>query len=267
MLMEKTYMKRLEKNLLQGFVDTHIHTAPDSRPRLLNDLEAAIDAKIEKMKALVIKSHSESTVGRAKQASTISGFNVFGGICLNRNVGGLNPYAVNSAAKMDGKIVWLPTTSYPEISLHEEKLEEIIQIISSNNMVLATGHLNVDDIFKVLDIARSWGLWKVLINHPLTGVVGASIDDQIEMGKYAFLEHCFVACMDRHDKLNPQIIADSIREVGSKRCVMATDFGQKHNPKPTRGMKIFINSMLEYGISMKEIHTMCSLNPVKLLFD
>lgn len=267
MLMEKTYMKKLEVNLLQGFVDTHIHTAPDIRPRLLNDLEAAIDAKNQKMKAVVIKSHAESTVDRAKLASTISGFNVFGGICLNHNVGGLNPQAVNNAAKMDGKIVWLPTTSYPHISIHDDQLEEIIQIIASTNMVLATGHLKVEDIFMVIDMARSCGVWKILINHPLTGVVGASIDEQIEMGKHAFLEHCFVACMEGHDQINPQKIADSIREVGSKRCVMATDFGQKHNPKPTTGMKIFINSMLENGISMKEIYTMCSLNPGKLLFD
>ncbi|MDI6643654.1 MAG: DUF6282 family protein [Methanobacteriaceae archaeon] len=260
-------MKKLEISPLQGFVDTHIHTAPDTQPRLLNDLEAAVDAKNQKMKAVVIKSHSESTVGRAKQASTISDFTVFGGICLNHNVGGLNPVAVSNAAKMEGKMVWLPTTSYPEINIHDEQLEEIIKIVHANNMVLATGHLNVDDIFKVLDMARSWGVWKILINHPLTGVVDASVDEQIEMGKHAFLEHCFVACMERHDNLNPQKIAHAIREVGSKRCVMATDFGQKHNPKPTTGMKIFINSMLENGISMKEIHTMCSINPGKLLFD
>jgi len=87
------------------------------------------------------------------------------------------------------------------------------------------------------------------------------------MAKYAFLEHCFVSCMEKHDNINPQIIADSIREVGYKKCVMATDFGQEHNPKPTTGMMMFVNSMIENTISEDEIFTMCSLNPSKLLFD
>lgn len=261
-------MKKSKKiNPLQGFVDTHIHTAPDTRPRLLNDIEVALDSKNEKMKAIIIKSHAESTVGRAKLASISSGFNVFGGICLNKNVGGLNSYAVKKTAEMGGKIVWLPTTSYPEISIDNDEMEDILHIIAQNKMILATGHLNVDDTFKVIDTARSFGIWKILINHPLTRVVGASIDEQIEMAKYAFLEHCFVACMEKHDNINPQIIADSIREVGYKKCIMATDFGQEHNPKPTTGMMLFVNSMIENTISEDEIFTMCSLNPSRLLFD
>lgn len=36
---------------------------------------------------------------------------MFGGITLNRQVGGINPYAVESALKLGGKVVWLPTQS------------------------------------------------------------------------------------------------------------------------------------------------------------
>ncbi|MGC9517354.1 MAG: DUF6282 family protein [Methanomicrobiales archaeon] len=259
-------MKKLEKNLLKGFVDTHIHTSPDIRPRLLNDMEAASEAKSEKMEAIIIKCHAESTVGRAQMASINADFKVFGGICLNENTTFLNPLAVENAAKMGAKIIWLPTISYPKISIKQNNLEELMHIIAQYNMILATGHLNVNDIFMVLDMAHSMGIWKVLVNHPLTGVVGASIDEQIEMSRYGFLEHCYVACMEKHDNLDPKLIADSIKEIGPHKCIMATDFGQKHNPKPAVGMKMFVNTMMEHGISKSDIATMCCLNPSKLLF-
>ena len=51
-------------------------------------------------------------------------------------------------------------------------------------MVLATGHLNPKTIFQVIDDARSCGVKKIVINHPLTSVVGASIEEQKDMSKF-----------------------------------------------------------------------------------
>ncbi len=259
-----------EDDLLKGFIDTHIHTAPDVKPRLLNDVEAAISASIEGMHAIIIKSHLEPTSGRARIAEAVTGFKVFGGVCLNESVGGLNGGAVKTAASLGGKFVWLPTVSYSSMKLdvggNIENLEEIINLTAEHNMVLATGHLKACDIFSVIDMARSIGLNRLVVNHPLTGVVGASVDEQKEMSRHAYMEHCFVACMPGHDELDPAVIADAIREVGPSRCIMATDFGQAHNPTPVQGMKMFVSAMLDHGISIKEIRTMCIENPSKLLF-
>jgi hypothetical protein len=252
---------------LTGFIDTHLHTAPDIKPRILNDIEAAEDAKNERMGAIVIKSHIESTAGRAKIAENITGFKVIGGICLNLSVGGLNPDAVKVTIDLGGKIVWFPTICAPQITVNYENTEKILNLIAENNLVLATGHLKPQNIFKLLDYANSAGIKKIIINHPLTGVVGANIDEQKEMSKDAYLEHCFVACMEMHDNLDPQILADGIKEVGAKKCIMATDFGQAHNPRPVEGMKMFINSMLENGIKKSDINKMCSINPSKLFLD
>lgn len=252
---------------LEGIIDTHIHTAPDIKLRALNDIEAAHEAKHERMKAIVIKSHVESTASRAKIAEKVSGFKVIGGICLNSSVGGLNPDAVKITADLSGKIVWFPTISAPKISINYENTESILNIIAENDLVLATGHLKPDKIFSLIDYAKSLSIEKIIVNHPLTGVVGASIDDQKEMSRYAYLEHCFVACMEKHDNLDPKVIADAINEVGHERCILATDFGQAHNPVPVEGMKMFINSMMKYGIKEKQINKMCIHNPSKLFLD
>ncbi|MBM4241223.1 MAG: hypothetical protein FJ150_06130 [Euryarchaeota archaeon] len=266
--LKKEYLKNsyLKEYPLEGFLDTHIHTAPDFRHRILNDVEAALDAKSQKMRAIVLKSHIESTVGRAKIAEYVSGIKVFGGACLNTNVGGLNPEAVKTTAELGGKIVWFPTISSSKIKITSENLEEILHLAIQNDLILATGHMSIDDIFLLLDMANSLGVWKIIINHPLTKVVNATIDQQKEMSRYGYLEHCFVACMKQHDNLNPKIIADAINVVRPERCIMATDFGQAHNSRPVDGMKMFVDSMMGFGISWEQISMMCIENPYKLLF-
>ena len=260
-------MNNRNKFQINGFIDTHIHTAPDIKPRALNDINAAVEAKKERMRAIIIKSHVESTASRAKIASELSGLNVIGGVCLNLSVGGLNPEAVRVMAALDGKIVWFPTISAPNIDMNYEKTEEILNIIAQNDLVLATGHLKPGKIFSLMDHARSMNIKKIIINHPLTGVVGASVDEQKEMSGYAYLEHCFVACMEKHDNLDPHIIADAIKEIGPKKCIMATDFGQTHNPMPVEGMKMFVTSMQECGIKKTDINKMCIDNPSKLFLE
>lgn len=213
----------------------------------------------------------------------LSNIDVFGGVCLNFSVGGFNPNAVEVSAQMGGKFVWFPTISLPEmrnefsksyhsslstefLSSQSEELESILNIIAQNDMVLATGHLKASEIFYLIDEASSRGVKRMVINHPLTGVVGASLEEQKEMARYAFLEHCFVACMPLHDNLDPEIITESIKYIGPKNSIMATDFGQKHNPEPVIGFKMFINVMMDNGITKKEIEAMCSLNPQKLIY-
>ncbi len=264
-------MNRLEERYpLKGFMDTHLHTAPDIKPRLLNDVEAAEAASREKMAAIVLKSHVEPTSGRASIARKQTGFQVFGGVCLNSSVGGLNPDVVKTAASMGGKVVWLPTLSRDEIDLtrkeNRDKLEDVLTVVKENDLILATGHLQVADIFQVLDLAGSLGLQKVLVNHPLTRVVGATIEEQKEMARKAYLEHCYVACLPGHDGLDPKRISQAIKEVGAHRCILATDLGQKHNPDPTTGFKAFIRAMMELGIGWKEVELMCQTNPRRLLY-
>lgn len=256
-----------QTEILTDFMDTHIHTSPDVKPRLLNDYEAALEAQEKGMAGIVLKSHVESTAGRAYLAQWVTGLPVFGGVTLNLTVGGLNPEAVRSMASMGGKIVWLPTIHHEEVELEPDALDEILHLVKEKNLVLATGHLNPQGIFQVLDQCRSLGVEKIMVNHPLTRVVGASLDEQKEMSQYAYLEHCWVATMPRHDKLYPEIMVEFIKEVGAKHCILATDFGQDHNPRPVVGMQMMMASMIKQGISWEDVTLMCQDNPKKLICD
>src|SRR5579863_4862990 len=98
---------------LKGIIDTHVHCDPDSAPRSVDCLEAARLAHDAGMRGLLFKNHYEPTVQIAYIISkVVPDIQLFGGIVLNRSVGGINPEAVTQAATFKGgfcKVVWMPT--------------------------------------------------------------------------------------------------------------------------------------------------------------
>lgn len=303
---ETKVSKEIVDELMNGSIDMHVHSAPDaSRARRMSCIPLALAAMKSKMKGLVLKNHQYMTAPLAEVVRNAlkiiieqnnpdevnSDFYLFGGIPLNYEQGGLNPFAVDNAARLGAKIVWMPTISSaysrkkpeyvknnrdecPGISIIDEKGQlhseviDILDIISSNNMILATGHLSVQEISVLIDAAKTQKVEKILVNHPLIQRTGpnASIDIQKEwIQKGAIMEHCYVITMPLHDQINPSKISHAIKEIGYEHCIMATDFGQAHNPPAPEGMRMFITAMLELGITEKEIRYMITTKPTELL--
>ena len=95
---------------LTGLVDIHIHTAPDTVARRIDDLQAAREARAAGMRAILIKSHVTCTADRAAIVEkAVDGIRVLGGLALNEPVGGLNPHAVDAALRLGAKEIWMPT--------------------------------------------------------------------------------------------------------------------------------------------------------------
>jgi hypothetical protein len=98
------------KDLIKGAYDLHVHSAPDVLPRKMDDIEMAqriIDAG---MAGYAIKSHYFCTAERAALINKMyPQCNALGAITLNSSVGGINPTAVEMAARAGAKIVWFPT--------------------------------------------------------------------------------------------------------------------------------------------------------------
>src|SRR5687767_1116072 len=100
-------------SVLRGAVDVHVHSAPDSRPRALDAIDAARFARDRGMRGIVLKNHYEWTSGLAYIVrKAVPGIEVFGGIDLNLPVGGLNPAAIDYMVQTTGgfgRVVWMPT--------------------------------------------------------------------------------------------------------------------------------------------------------------
>ena len=89
----------MKMDLMKGVIDMHVHTNPDLRLRAYDDFELMEAAIRVGARAIVIKTHQGSTVDRAylcnRHNEIVHGktndFTMFGGITLNRAVGGINP--------------------------------------------------------------------------------------------------------------------------------------------------------------------------------
>ena len=278
-------MEALE--LLKGAIDIHIHIGPDpNRRRRVNGYEAAVQARKAGMRGLVFKSHDYNTTPVAYTVQQlVPEVALYGGVSLDVEVGGLNPHAVEAAGKLGAKIVWMPTfssrndmekrniTGQGLFILDENKqvlpvVSEILTLIKQYDMVLSSGHLSRQEIFALLAEAQGKEIDRILITHPLAIRVGPtlSIDDQQKLlHPGVYFEHCFHSCMPNSDRLDPQAIADAIRAVGPAHCILSTDFGQLVNPPPVEGMRMFVETMLQLGITHDEILTMIQTNPAKVL--
>jgi hypothetical protein len=98
------------RELLRGAYDTHIHVAPDVVPRIVDDVTLARRFLELGMDGFVLKSHYTATAERASVVcAAVPGIRALGAIVLNRAVGGMNPLAVEVAAREGVRTVWLPT--------------------------------------------------------------------------------------------------------------------------------------------------------------
>ena len=283
------------KELLKGAIDFHIHTGPDIYPRLVNDIEVARQAKKAGMKAVLIKSHATITADRAQMAQFVTGFPVFGGVALNWHVGGLNKYAVECAAKMGAKQVWMPTThtaNYLKYVDHVPmfakampkdvkgitilnkagapvaEIAPILEVIAKNDMILATGHLSPSEGIALIREAKKAGVGKIVVTHPVASFVNYSADQMREAlnAGATYLEHVFNDCTPQvADPLPPSALGEAIKAIGPEYCIMSTDSGQVVNPPPVKVMTRYIQEMLEYGFSEKSIRMMTAKNPARIL--
>ena len=105
---------------LMGAIDIHAHQDPDSvgpsspqQARSIDAIDLAKLAKARGMRGLVLKHHYDQTAGLAYLVrKEVPGLEVFGGIDLNRPMGGINPAAVVHMAEVKGgwgRVVWMPT--------------------------------------------------------------------------------------------------------------------------------------------------------------
>ena len=270
------------ERLITGSIDFHVHPCPDPfNERKLNVLELASQAKALGMRAVVAKNHQFGTAGLAALVNQIiPDFLVVGSLCLNREVGGLNPEVVEAAIRGGARVFWMPTISsvidskgMPGISLLDEKdrllpvVITIIEMIKDHNLVLGTGHVSMKEIFALAIEARRLGA-KITITHPMTTGFGCklTLEQQLELVSMgAVIEHCFVACMPELGGLDPRIMIDCIRAVGVANCILDTDMGRKSSVSPLEGFRNMIFTMLQCGLSVEELEILIKVNPARIL--
>jgi hypothetical protein len=290
---------RLCDELLQGAIDLHQHAAPSLFERITDDIGLATEARARGMRAVLLKAHEQDTTGRAALVRRqVPGLEAYGGIVLNHHTGGLNPAAVDNSIKLGARMVWMPTLSAQHhiayfggshfgkatrgrtesrtatrgLTVLDEggallpTVREILDLIAAAGICLSTGHLSPAEIRVLVPEARRAGVTRVLVTHPDLALSGLSVDAQKALAaEGAVLEKDIIVMMPAWQSINLEQMTKSIREIGPEHCVLATDFGQLHHPTPPEGLRMFVQMLLEQGLSPEAIRVMTADTPARLL--
>lgn len=291
-------------DIIKGAYDMHVHSAPDVLPRKMDDVEMAQRIIDCGMAGYVIKSHYFCTSERAEIIRKMfPKCNAIGAITLNSSVGGINPSAVEMAARSGAKVVWFPTcdsahelafvfngdankklpywaqiiielkeagVSNPSITLLEngklkKEVYEVLDVIASHNLILATGHVSHEEASALVNAAVEHKVERIVITH--ADFPSTSFGDEEQAAfirKGAYIEHCYTTWATA--KSDFHTVARQIRTAGADRVVLSTDLGQKTALYPDEGLKEFAARLIkEEGFSETEIRKMIVDNPVHLI--
>lgn len=284
---------------LEGAYDLHVHTHPCLFPRLTDDEGAVRAAAQAGLAGILLKCHHESTVSRARALQAqYPDLQVYGGIVLNGFVGGINPEAVEAALRMGARQVWMPTTDaknhavvhgsrgkydvqdgrkdaeadlegitiYGADGTLSEATREVLKLVAEHDAILGTCHLSPEEIFDLVREARALGVRKILITHPFFKVPSLdlpALQELTNMGAIAEFGYCTVSPMWHYATV--QTVAETIRTLGARHCIIMSDGGQRHNPMPAEGLRIFAQCLYECGIGRDELDILMRENPAVLV--
>ena len=274
----------MSKVSLKGVIDMHVHSNPDIRNRAYDDFELMEAAIRVGARAIVIKTHQGTTTDRAYLCNRYNErihqgnnhFTMYGSVTLNRQVGGINPAAVESGLKLGAKVIWLPTQSArnhlrrnrqnPDHCVEVIKdgkivpeLGDIFRLINEFDVVLGTAHLSPEECFRIVEAARNAGVKKIVVTHPEWWLVGMSITDQIRIvNDYnVILEHCFAQPLGGGNyKSNLAMNLQAILACGFKNIMVSTDGGQIENPHWEIALAQYIAYLADHGIPAEQIYHM-----------
>jgi hypothetical protein len=266
---------------LQGTIDMHVHAAPDGSPRSIDAIDLARLAKTRGMRAIVFKSHKESTAAMVYLVrKEVPGIEVFGGIGLDLEVGGLNAAAVEWMTKMTGgygRVIWFPTydaeaqvkrsgENRPFVSVVKDgkvvpEATQVLEVAARHNLVFETGHSSPAEGLLLIREAKRVGVKSIVVTHALTNMGGPYTIPQMreaaDLG--AFLE----VVWGRGNVL--QESAEAVKAVGARHFIISSDLGQPNNPLHPDGLLEIYKSFAQQGISLADIALMSKTNPALAL--
>lgn len=284
---------------LAGVIDIHAHVAPETGmlnfKRAYDAIEAAQIAHIYGMRGLVLKEHNTETASWAYLASqAVPGVELYGGIVLNKAVGGINPVAVESMALTRGhlgRVVYMPTVDAAArnppgapravaVSRNGQLLPEVLEVlkvVAKYDLGLSTGHVSEDEALMVIRAAKEAGVKKMYVQHPNHGGIVMSMahmKEAVAMGAWIEIVlsgEGFTGGKPRpidHDHpvmdYGPQKLAD-IRELGPEHIIISTDLGQPGRVNYAQAFQMGMAVLAKSGFSQAEIDMMTKQNPARFL--
>ena len=287
--------------LMRDALDIHTHLDPDSfgpystqAARALDAIDMAHRARSARMRGFLIKQHYDQTAQLAYLVrKEVPNVEVFGMLCSNLTVGGLNPAAVHHFTEVIGgyaRIVSMPTwdaennvrqsrtptRASVSVSRDGVLLPETIAVIeavaraqirdSSAKLALATGHVSATEALLVIREARRQGIERIVATHAIGAPINMSMAQMKEAaGLGAYIEFVAGFLSGERASFTVRQYYDAIREIGPAHVVLSSDGGQANRPFPDDLIAQAAYQLRELGLNDAELRTVMIDNPAKLL--
>jgi hypothetical protein len=286
---------------MRDALDIHVHLDPDSfgphskqAARSLDVIDMARRARSAGMRGFVIKQHYDQTAQLAYLArKAVPEVEVFGMLCSNRTVGGLNPEAVYHFAEVAGgyaRIVSMPTwdaENYVRQSRNPSRaavpisrdgvlLPETIALLETIaraqirdrnvKLALATGHVSAEEALLVIREARRQGIDRIVATHAMGHPINMSMAQMKQAAALgAYIEFVANFLIGARATFTGQQYYDAIREIGPAHAILSSDGGQANHPFPDDLLARAAHELRERGLSEAELRAMMIENPATLL--
>ena len=235
---------------------------------------------------MVLMNHFDPTAGLAYLVAKYTpGLEVYGGIVLNRLVGGINPAAVEHFTRVEGgrgKIVYMPTldsenevrrngSGAPFVRISEgghllPQVLDMLDLIAKHKLVLSTGHSAPEEVLMLVREARARGVDKVLATNPLYWAIDMSVEQMAEAARLgAYVEFIYYSVGRPGATVTMDAYADAFRAIGPEHCILSSCGGQASLPIHTYAWEELLRGMREHGLTEEEIGRMPKVNPARLL--
>jgi len=241
-----------------------------------------------------LKEHHTETAGWAYLVSQmVPGVEVFGGIVLNKAVGGINPVAVEAMALSRGsrgRVVYMPTVDAAArvpnspnavaVSRNGQLLPEtleVLKVIAKHDLGLSTGHVSAEEALMVIRAAKAAGVNKIYVQHPNHGGIVmsmAQMKEAVRLGAMIEIVLSGEGLTGGGPKVvnadnpvmdyGPQKLAD-IRALGPANVVISTDLGQPGRVNYAQAFQMAMTVLGRSGFSQAEIDMMTKQNPARFL--
>ena len=145
------------------------------------------------------------------------------------------------------------------------EVREIVRICADRNVALFFGHATHPEIYKLAEEVNKVGLKRAVIDHPFSPFLNVSAAMMKELCQTGIL---FNFTWDELSPLlgvDPQIMYNTIREVGPEHFTLSSDAGEPLFPDSVEAMRLVRGYMEAFGLSQDELYTVCTRNPARVV--
>jgi hypothetical protein len=176
----------------------------------------------------------------------------------------------NDAPGWAGPLPWEKALKVGHYNLDEKgelkaEVREIVRICADRNVALFFGHATHPEIYQLAEEVQKVGLKRAVIDHPFSPFLNVSPDMMKELRTAGIL---FNFTWDELSPLlgvDPQIMYNTIREVGPENFTLSSDAGEPLFPDSVEAMRLVRGYMEAFGLNQDELYTVCTKNPARVV--